>query len=181
MASCTIDKRGFFNQPHGHFFQCFVTRKRIHRSLCICQNLTKTWRMRMQLLPGLIFAGSDIKAKIRPGIETKNITRMYTMCRKCLARSRGCDMLAIVAMTGRCPDSFCCMVFTTVQLLAFADHCSGFCCFFLGEGLRAAACVITHLSAYRSGGQCTCNYSMGNHKINEKCTYFACSMFWRSC
>ena len=25
--------------------------------------------MRMQLLPGLIFAGSDIKAKIRPGIE----------------------------------------------------------------------------------------------------------------
>ena len=35
-------------------------------------------------------------------------------------------MLAIVAMTGRCPDSSCCMVITTVELLAFADHCSGF-------------------------------------------------------
>ena len=38
-------------------------------SIYIRQNLTKTWRMRMQLLPGLIFAGSDIKAKIGPGIE----------------------------------------------------------------------------------------------------------------
>ena len=32
-------------------------------------NLLEIWRMRVQLLPGLIFAGSDIKAKIRPGIE----------------------------------------------------------------------------------------------------------------
>ena len=27
--------------------------------------------MHVQLLPGLIFAGSDIKAKIRPGIEAR--------------------------------------------------------------------------------------------------------------
>ena len=42
-----------------------------YTSIYIRQNLTKTWRMRMQLLPGLIFAGSDIKAKIRLGIEAK--------------------------------------------------------------------------------------------------------------
>ena len=89
-------------------------------------------------------------------------------------------MLAIVAMTGRCPDSSCCMVFTTVQLLAFRCSLQWLLvrCFFLGGGLRAAACVITHLSAYRSGGQC--NYSMGHHK--KKRIYFAaCSMLWRSC
>ena len=34
-------------------------------------NLLEIWRMRVQLLPGLIFAGSDIKAKIRPGIEAR--------------------------------------------------------------------------------------------------------------
>ena len=42
-------------------------------SIYIRQNLTKTWRMRMQLLPGLIFAGSDIKAKIRPGLEARTL------------------------------------------------------------------------------------------------------------
>ena len=33
------------------------------------ENLLEIWRMCVQLLPGLIFAGSDIKAKIWPGIE----------------------------------------------------------------------------------------------------------------
>ena len=69
MASCTTDKRGFFNQPHGHFSMFRDTET--YTSIYIRQNLTKTWRMRMQLLPGLIFAGSDIKAKIRPGIEAR--------------------------------------------------------------------------------------------------------------
>ena len=36
-------------------------------------NLLEIWRMRVQLLPG---PGSDIKAKIRPGIEA-NIAHTY--------------------------------------------------------------------------------------------------------
>ena len=34
-------------------------------------NLREIWHMCLQLLPGLIFSGSDIKAKIQPGIEAR--------------------------------------------------------------------------------------------------------------
>ena len=47
----------------------WVRVQELRNFLYIRQNLTKTWRMRTQLLLGVIFAGSDIKAKIRPGIE----------------------------------------------------------------------------------------------------------------
>ena len=35
--------------------------------------------MRLQLLPGLIFSGSDIKTKIRPGIEARWCTIEFLM------------------------------------------------------------------------------------------------------
>ena len=89
------------------------------------------------------------------------------MCRNCLARSSGLrlDVYGVFAPGGA-------NLVGVGRLKASLDSAVA------GLGAVSSACVVTHLSAYRSGGQC--NYSMGHHEItcNEKCTYFACS---RSC
>ena len=53
-------------------------------------NLLEIWRMRVQLLPGLIFAGSDTKAEIRPGIEASE------RCAKQQAESTVQEVLQVI-------------------------------------------------------------------------------------